>query len=191
MMVVQRIFIAVLMALTPAAFFRAQETPATPSQSSKEPSGWEKRKIEEETRKRLERLACGPPHVHFSYRTDSGPQVLPEQPAEKGLIYIIRPRSYFGAAAQAKIAMDGKWVGTNRIGNYFYIEVDPGPHYFCMKEIMQEPALLSLVVEKGKTYYLCHGFNMGGIDLDLVDTEKGKEYVAKYHKSLFEEKHKQ
>ena len=81
-------------------------------------------------------------------------------------------------------------MGTNRVRNYFYIEVDPGPHYFCMKEAMQEPGLLSLVVEKGKTYYLRHGFTMGGIDLDLVDEEKGKEYVAKYHRSVFEVKQK-
>ena len=182
--------VALLIAPALAQSLRPQETTSAPPQSAATPPAQEKPRSEKETRKRLEQLACGPPHVHFSHHVDNGPQALPEQPADKGLIYIIRPRTYFGAAGQAKIAMDGKWVGTNRIGNYFYIEVDPGPHYFCMKEIMQEPALLSLVVERGKTYYLRHGFTMGGIDLDLVEEEKGKEYLAKYHRSVFEEKHK-
>jgi hypothetical protein len=31
---------------------------------------------------------------------------------------------------------------------------------------------------------------MSGIDLDLLDEEKGKQYVAKYQKSIFEEKQK-
>lgn len=86
--------------------------------------------------------------------------------------------------------MDGKWVGVNRVGNYFYMEVDPGPHYFCMKAGLDEPGLLSLVAEKGQTYYLRHGFNMSGIVLELLDAAKGKEYVARYHRSFFEEKAK-
>ena len=187
MIVVQRIFIAVLMALSPTAS-RAQENPATPPQSSKEPSGREKEKIEEETRKRLEQLACSPSGVKFSHRTEKGPQILPERPPDKGLIYVIRKKTWLGAAVQLKLAMDRKWVGTNRIGNYFYFEVDPGPHYFCMKVPMSDPGFLSLVIEKGKTYYLEQSATMGGIDLNLLTEEEGKAYVAKYHKSLFEEK---
>ena len=187
---VQGMCVALLMLQTAAQSVRAQETTSTPPQGAASPAAGEKPRTERETRKRLEQLACGPPHVHFSHHTDNGPQVLPEQPADKGLIYIIRTKGLMGATVQARIAMDGKWVGTNHVGNYFYIEVDPGPHYFCMKEIMAEPALLSLVVEKGKTYYVRHGFTMGGIDVDLLDEEKGKEYVAKYHRSIFEEKQK-
>jgi hypothetical protein len=179
-----------LMAQTAARFARAQETTIPPPQSSTARAGEGKQRTEDETRKRLEQLACGPSGVHFSHRTEKGPQTLPEQPPDKGLIYVIRTKSPFGAMGQAKLAMDGKWVGVNRVGNYFYIEVDHGPHYFCMKAGLDEPGLLSLVVEKGKTYYLRHGFTMSGIDLDLLDEAKGKEYVAKYHKSVFEEKHK-
>jgi len=85
---------------------------------------------------------------------------------------------------QAKLAMDGKWVGVNHMANYFYLEVDPGLHYFCVKAGLDEPGLLSLVVEKGKTYYLRQNITMGGTDLDLLDEEKGKQYLAKYHRSL-------
>jgi len=170
-------------------FLSAQETPATPPQSSTAPAVEAKPRSEDETRKRLQQLACGPSGVHFSHHTDKGPQVLPEQPTDKGLIYVIRTKSLVGVG-HVKLAMDGKWVGVNGAGNYFYIEVDPGPHYFCFKEGLDEPGLLSLVIEKGKTYYLRQNLTMGGRDLDLLDVEKGKQYVAKYHKSIFEEKQK-
>lgn len=42
----------------------------------------------------------------------------------------------------------------------------------------------------GTTYYLRQNLTMGGTDLDLLDEEKGREYVAKYSRSSFEEKHK-
>jgi len=180
----------VLMALTPADFLPAQETPATPPQSSKEPSGKQEEKIEEDTRKRLEQLACAPSGVKFSHHTEKAPQTLPEQPPDKGLIYVIRTKSWLGAAGQLKLAMDRKWVGTNGIGNYFYIEVDPGPHFFCMKLPMNAPGLLSLVIEKGKTYYLEQSITMGGFDVNLLTEEKGREYLAKYRRSFFEEKPK-
>lgn len=186
---VQTMCLTLLMLQTAAQSVGAQETTSTPPQNAAAPVE-EKPRSERETRKRLEQLACGPSGVHFSHHTEKGPEVLPEQPPDKALIYVIRPKSPFGVAGQARLAMDGKWVGVNRVGNYFYMEVDPGPHYFCMKAGLDEPGLLSLVVEKGKTYYLRHGFNMSGIDLDLLGEEKGKQYVAKYHKSFFEEKQK-
>lgn len=184
--------VALLMAQAGAEFVHAQETTATPPQSSSAPAGKGKQRSEQETRKRLQQLACGPSGVHFSQHTEKGPQVLPEQPADKGLIYVIRTKGYEGAMVQAKLAMDGKWVGVKRMANYFYIEVDPGPHYFCLKAGVGPGtvALLSLVIEKGKTYYLRQNLTMGGIDLDLFDEEKGKQYVAKYHRSSFEEKQK-
>jgi hypothetical protein len=171
-------------------FVRAQESTALSPQSSGTPAGEEKPRSASETKKRLEQLACGPSGVHFSHRADKEPQALPEQPPDKGLMYVIRTNNLVGAAVQAKLAMDGKWVGVNRLANYFYIEADPGPHYFCLEAGGGGRGLLSLVVEKGKTYYLRQNITMGGTDLDLLDEEKGKEYLAKYHRSLFEEKHK-
>jgi hypothetical protein len=138
----------------------------------------------------LEQLACGPSGVHFSHHSEKRPQALPEQPPDKGLIYVLRTKGLEGATVQAKLAMDGKWVGVNRMASYFYIEVDPGPHYFCLKAGVGPGTigLLSLVIEKGKTYYLRQNLTMGGNDLDLLDETKGKEYVAKYHRSVFEVK---
>lgn len=87
------------------------------------------------------------------------------------------------------LAMDGKWVGVNRPANYFYFEADPGPHYFCMDPGAH--GLLSLVIEKGKTYYLRENpIPMGDIELNLLDEEKGKNQVAKFQRSIFEQKQK-
>lgn len=190
MTVVRRICVVPLMVLTATHFVRAQETTATPPRSSTAPEGEGKQRSEDETRKRLEQLACGPSGVHFSHHSEKRPQALPEQPPDKGLIYVLRTKGLEGATVQAKLAMDGKWVGVNRMASYFYIEVDPGPHYFCLKAGVGPGTigLLSLVIEKGKTYYLRQNLTMGGNDLDLLDETKGKEYVAKYHRSVFEVK---
>jgi hypothetical protein len=190
MTAVQRMCIVPLMALTVTHVVRAQDTTGTPPPSSTAPEGEGKQRTENETRKRLEQLACGPSGVHFSHHTEKGPQALPEQPPDKALVYVLRTAGLEGATVQTKLAMDGKWVGVNRMGNYFYVEVDPGPHYFCVKAAWDKPGLLSLVIEKGKTYYLRQNLTMGGTDLDLLDEAKGKEYVAKYHRSVFEVKPK-
>ena len=183
-------WIAVLMVQAAAQSARAQETTTSPSQSTSAPAPEEKQRSDKETKKRLEQLACGPPHVHFLHQTAKEPQALPEQPPDKGLIYVIRPHTFMtGEGAQAKLAMDGKWVGVNRPGNYFYFEVDPGPHYFCMQT--GGHGLLSLVIEKGKTYYLRQSFIfMGDMELNLLDAGEGKSYVPKLHRSIFEEKPK-
>ncbi len=190
----RRMCMVPLMVLAVTHFVPAQETTGTPPQSSAASQGEGKRRSEEETRKRLERLSCGPSGAHFSHHSEKGPQALPEQPAEKGLVYVLRTKGMEGATVLAKLGMDGKWVGINGMANYFYLEVDPGPHYFCMKagpfEGLEEPGLLSLVIEKGKTYYLRQNITMGGLDLDLLDEAKGKQYITKYSRSLFEEKQK-
>ena len=180
---------AILILQGPADLARAQQSAATPSQNPGAPAAEEKQRTARETNKQLDQLACGPSHVRLLHHTEEGPQTLPEAPTGKGLIYVIRTKYVGGSAVQAKLGMDGKWVGVNRIGNYFYLEVDPGPHYFCMKTWGTPPGLLSLVIEKGKTYYLRQHITMGGDDLDLLDENDGKQYVAKYHRSSFEEKH--
>ena len=179
------------MVLAVPHFVRAQGTTAPPPQSSTPPAEEGKQRSEEETRKHLEQLACGPKGIHFSHHTEKGTQTLPEQPPDKGLIYVIRPNNLFGAVVQAKLAMDGKWMGVNRQANYFYFEVDPGAHYFCLEAGGGGHGLLSLVIEKGKTYYLQQNlFTMSSPDINLLSEEKGKQCVAKFHRSIFEEKQK-
>jgi hypothetical protein len=114
---------------------------------------------------------------------------LPEQPADKALIYVIRP-THIGAAIQTKLSVDGKWVGVNRANNYFYLVLDPGKHYFCSQA--ENRSVLSLAVEAGKTYYLQQKIRMGWAKaqnhLEVLEAEEGKKGLGKCKLSVFEEK---
>jgi len=186
---IQAIYVAMLLLLGPAGPAPAQEPSPVSSQSPAAPAADDKQRSAKETKQQLERLACGPSHVHLAHHTEKGSQTLPEQPPDKGLIYVIRTRkNLVGSVEQANFAMDRKWVGVNGIGNYFYLNADPGPHYFCLKYRGGPPALLSLVIEKGETYYLLQNDVIGGISIDLLDEKEGQHYLAKYRRSIFEEK---
>lgn len=161
--------------------------PATAPGSTVFASG-DAQRSESETRQKLEQLACGPEGVHLKHHTEKDLQPAPEAQAEKGLVFVIRTANMIGAALPAKMAMDGKWVGVNRLSNYFYLEVEPGPHYFCTDANTR--GLLSLVIDAGKTYYIEQKLTMGGTDLNVLDSEKGRQYVEKYHRSTFEAKEK-
>jgi len=138
-----------------------------------------------ETMKQLEDLACGPSEVEHSVRTVMDPQPLPVQPADRALIYVIRP-THIGMLVQTKLSVDRKWVGVNRVNNYFYLTLEPGPHYFCTQE-GDYRSLLSMVVEQGKTYYLQQRI-VSTADLQLLDEQEGKEGLAKCKLSVFKEK---
>jgi hypothetical protein len=138
-----------------------------------------------ETKKRLEDLACGPADVHHSVRTVKDPQPLPVQPSDLALVYVIRP-THIGMLVQTKLSVDRKCVGVNRVNNYFYVMLDPGPHYLCSTE-GENHSLLSLVVEAGKTYYLQKKM-VTTADLQLLDEQEGKKGLAKCKLSAFEEK---
>lgn len=180
---------------------RAQEPAPVPSQNPAAPAPptaptapapEETERTAKETKKLLEQLACGPSHVKLVHHTETGTQPLPDPPLDKSLIYVLRTKTLVGSAEQANFAMDGKWVGVNRRGNYFFLETVPGPHYFCLKFWGgAPPGLLSMVTEKGKTYYLRQVVTLGGgIEIDLLDEKEGKLDVAQYRRSSFEEKQK-
>jgi len=187
MKLLRGIFASLLIFSTAAMY--AQGPPATPAPDSQTPADQEKPRDTKETKKELKDLACGPSDAHQSQRTEKGPQTAPAQPLDKGLIYVIRP-THVGMLIQTKLAVDGKWVGINRADNYFYIELEPGPHYFCSQA--ENHSLLSLVVEAGKTYYLQQKITMGLMkarnDLQLLNEEEGKKGLAKCNLSVFEEK---
>ena len=191
MRTLQPICLAVLLVPGPTGLARAQEPPPAPSQSHSAPRAEEKQRTAKETKKELEDLACGPSNVHLLHHTVDGPLTPPEPRPDKGLIYVIRTKNIVGSGEQANFAMDGRWVGANRIGNYFYLQADPGPHYFCLKYWGAHPGLLSLMIEKGKAYYLREIITLGNsAEIDLLDEKEGKQYVAEYRRSTFEVKRK-
>jgi len=167
----------------------ARGTVTNPASFLQAPADQNSSRDAKETKDQLQDLACGPSDAHHSQRTDKDAQALPAQPADKALIYVIRP-THVGGLIQTKLAVDKKWVGVNRENNYFYIVLDPGPHYFCSQA--ENRSLLSLVVEAGKTYYLQQKITMGMMkarnDLEVLNEEDGKKGLAKCKRSIFEEK---
>lgn len=75
------------------------------------------------------------------------------------------------------MAIDQKWVGANRANNFFFVMLDPGPHY--LHSVLDGTSLLSFAAEAGKTYYLQQKISMGGIDRELLDKDEGKKDLAK------------
>lgn len=142
-----------------------------------------------ETEKQIEAKACPATNNGMSAKTDKNSHPTPEPPADKALIYVVRP-TMMGNKIQTKLAVDGNWVGVNRGDNYFYFTLEPGTHYFCSQA--ENHSALALKVEAGKTYYLQQKVTMGLMKarnkLVELDPEKGKEGVAKTHPSSFETK---
>ena len=136
------------------------------------------------TEKELEKKACGPrdKETNFSAETDKSQHPTPPAPADKAMIYVVRP-ALVGMLMQTKLAVDGDWKGTNRANNYFFFTLDPGEHYLCSEAYGAR--VLKLNVAASKTYYVqqhveihpiyaSHGFN----HITLMTEDEGKAKVA-------------
>jgi uncharacterized protein DUF2846 len=149
----------------------------------------EKEGSDEPESKELELKACGPKEKEVNYRadTDKSRHPTPAQPADKALIYVLRP-TMMGNKIQTKLAVDGEWKGTNRGNNYFYFTLDPGEHYFC--SVAENHSVLKANVEAGKTYYFQQHVRMGVMkarnEIDVMTEEEGKSKLAGSHLSTWE-----
>ncbi len=148
-----------------------------------------KTESEKATRKELELKACGSKEIKYSARTDKKQHPVPEAPADKALVFVIRP-TMWGNKIQTKLAVDGQWMGVNRGDNYFFFTLDPGEHYFCSDS--ENRSVVTLNVEAGKTYYLQQKIKVGmwkaRNKLAVLDEVEGKKGLSECHLSIFEEK---
>jgi hypothetical protein len=173
-----------------------KQTPAPEAQAKTGQTGSEKeeefeedKNLTKEQREALEKKACGLTDVKFKTDTDKNQHPTPEAPADKAMIYVIRP-TMWGNKVQTKLAVDGKWLGANRGNNYFFFALDPGEHYFCSQA--ENRSLVTVKVEAGKTYFLQQKVKMGAFKartklVKVSDTE-GREGLAKCHLSTWTEK---
>ena len=146
---------------------------------------------QDEPSRELEQKACGPKDKEVKYvaDTDKSRHPTPDQPADKALVYVLRP-SMMGNKVQTKLAVDGDWKGVNRGNNYFYFTLEPGEHYFC--SAAENHSLLTLKVEAGKTYYVQQHIRMGVMkarnEIEAMDDGEGKSKLASAHLSTWEVK---
>ena len=146
---------------------------------------------EENASKEFELKACGPQEkeVKYSAETDKSKHPAPEQPADKALIYVLRP-SMMGNKVQTRLAVDGDWKGVNRGNNYFFLFLDPGEHYFC--SAAENHSVMALKVEAGKTFYVQQHVHMGMMKarttIGQMTDEEGKAKLAGLNLSTWQVK---
>lgn len=166
-----------------------------PAEKEEEPKEEEFKEEEAKTpaaklrKEEIEKKACPTVDVKFSADTDKTQHPTPEPPADKALVYVLRP-TMMGNKIQTKLAVDGQWVGVNRGHNYFFLTLEPGEHYFCSKA--ENKSVLALKVEAGKTYFVEQkvkiGFMKARNKLAVLPDEEGKKKLAKSHPSSWKEK---
>ena len=151
------------------------EEPATPAEKMKS--------------KELEKRACPSADLKYETKTDKSQHPTPEPSTGKALVYILRP-TMFGNAIQTKLAVDAQWVGVNRGHNYFFLELEPGEHFFCSKA--ENRSVLGLTLEANKTYYLEQKVKMGLMKarnkLAMLKDEEGKKKLADCHLNTWQAK---
>ena len=92
--------------------------------------------------------ACGTQSVDYEAETHKDQHPTPEVPADKALIYVMRT-TIIGYKIHSKLAVGGKWMGTNRGKTYFFFTLDPGEHNFCSESENRDA--ITMYVEPGKT----------------------------------------
>ncbi len=109
--------------------------------------------------------------------TDKKQHPLGEPAPGKALVYVVRP-TMMGNKIQTKLAVDAQWAGVNRGHNYFFLQLDPGQHYFCSKA--ENKSVLAVRVEAGKTYYVEQMIKTGR----RAAADRQKRTTAENRKSL-------
>lgn len=170
----------------------AWSTPApwnVPDPQDKEEKEEPQTEADKAKQEEMEKKACESLDTHYKTETDKTTHPMPEPPADKALIYVVRP-TMGGNKVQTKLAVDGQFKGVNRGNNYFFFTIEPGMHYFCSQS--ENKSTLSLKVEAGKTYYLQQKIKLGFIKarnkLVAISEAEGKEALGKCHPSTWEEK---
>lgn len=152
-------------------------------------SAQEARQKEKNQKQELRAKACGAGSVDFSAHTDKKQHPMPDAPADKALIYVLRS-TMMGFKIHSKLAVDGNWVGVNRGKTYFYFPLEPGEHFFCSES--ENQSYLALTVEAGKTYYLQQQIKPGvwkaRTELVVMNEEEAKKKLADLHLSTFSRK---
>ncbi len=133
--------------------------------------------------------ACPKADPGYDTKTDKTQHPTPQPATGKALVYVLRP-TMMGNKIQTKLAVDGQWVGVNRGHNYFFLELDPGEHYFCSKA--ENSSKLAVKLEAGKTYYLEQKIKMGFMKarnkLALLGDQEGQKKLSECYLNTWQEK---
>jgi len=141
--------------------------------------------------------ACGLKSTRFNVKLDESQHTLAQPEPGKALVYFVQDVgevNCFGSCLTTKIGLDGAWAGAIQHNSYFSVSVEPGEHHVCANPqshvgwISRRVGLAHFTTEAGKVYYFrTRGF-MGGnqllFDLDPVDSDQAKYFIASYPLSV-------
>jgi hypothetical protein len=141
--------------------------------------------------------ACGPKGVNFDVKDDDSQHTVAQPEAGKALVYVIQDIgaiSCIGGCITTKIALDGVWIGANHHNSYFSFAVDPGERHLCadwqshFARLSRLVGLVHFTAEAGKIYYFrtrAFGDKYNAyLDLDPIDSDMGRFFVASYPLSV-------
>jgi hypothetical protein len=136
--------------------------------------------------------ACGSVADRFNVKLDESQHTLRQPDPGKARVYFIHDAgTNFGTAyPTVKVAVDGTWVGTNRVNSYFSVSVEPGDHHMCVT-LQSHLAWASQRVELAHFtatadtvyYYRTRLFLSSGIqllELEPIDDDQAKYLIASF-----------
>jgi uncharacterized protein DUF2846 len=141
----------------------------------------------------LTAAGCGPISQSFDVKTTDSQHPVSQPEAGKALVYFVV--NYY-AAPTMRMGVDGTWMGANNGKSYFFFQVAPGEHNFCVawqsrafkKSSMHAGEAIRLNVEAGKTYYLRLTSGYTRLHLELADEAEGHFLIGSSEYATFKPK---
>lgn len=140
--------------LATSALAQEQDTPAqsaeeTPAQTGPEPAATAETELPAQQR---------PAAPGFSEKVLAA---IGKPAAGKALVVFFRPSKFVGSAIGFKVRENEVELGKLRNGNYFTLEVEPGPHAYVVHSEAKD--VTNIEAESGETYFLSASIGMGFI----------------------------
>ena len=126
---------------------------------------------------------CGSTSQSFDVKTTDSQHPISQPEPGKALVYFAV--NYY-AAPTMRLGVDGTWMGANHGRSYFFFQVAPGEHNFCVawqsrfftKNVVSPGEAIHLTMESGKTYYLRLTSEYTRLRLELADEAEGHFLVG-------------
>ena len=140
--------------------------------------------------------SCGKDDVKFKVATGTSQPLLPAIEAGKAQIIFLETEDTAGmvlSGVEARLGVDGAWVGATKGNSYFVASVSPGQHHLCANwpaefaAEWQRTGVAPLNAEVGRVYYFrvkirhvrIKDMEDHSLDLMPVNEDEGK-YLTKF-----------
>jgi hypothetical protein len=134
--------------------------------------------------------ACGLETDHFKVKLDESQHTLVQPDPGKARVYFIHDAgtNFRTAYPTVKVAVDGTWVGANRVISYFSVSLEPGDHHVCVTLqsafAAQRVELAHFTAAADAVYYyrtrliMSRGIEL--LELEPIDSDQAKYLIASF-----------